>query len=150
GVEEGVGGGGVGVRTMGGGTGRSGGGRKIGGVDVVLERERHAVQRSQPLAAPALLVGADRRGAQASGLEADESVELRRRAARQQRLGQILGRKLAVAYRLCRLADAKLRDFHHRVPLYSFRWGKAIHLIEQRAYGEYDEISFGAILTRSP
>src|SRR5262249_56019422 len=117
GVEEGVGGGGVGVRTMGGGTGRSGGGRKIGGVDVVLERERHAVQRSQPLAAPALLVGADRRGAHASGLEADESIELRRRATRQQRLAQIAARKPPAPYPLPPLPPPIPPPLPHLIPL---------------------------------
>ena len=43
--------------------GRAAGGRQIGGVEVVLERERHAVQRAEPLAAlaPAVSAAARRR-----------------------------------------------------------------------------------------
>src|SRR5258708_2205489 len=55
--------------------GRSAGGRKIGRIDVVLERERHPVQRPEPLAALTPLVGGPCRGAQAVRLEADERVE---------------------------------------------------------------------------
>jgi hypothetical protein len=55
--------------------GRSGGGGKLGGMDVVLERDRNPMQRPQPLAAPTPLVGGACRSAQAVRLEANERVE---------------------------------------------------------------------------
>jgi hypothetical protein len=62
--------------------------RIVHGIDVVLDRERHAVEWPERLATPALLVGPARRGAHFVRLEADEGMERRcRRAARQQCLG---------------------------------------------------------------
>ena len=56
------------------------------------------MERTQPVAALALLVGTPGRGAHPVGLETDEGVELWcRRTAREQRLGQRLRRQIAGA-----------------------------------------------------
>ena len=55
--------------------------RKIGRVEIIFQRDRHAVQRTEALAALTLLVGAPRRGTHRIRIKADEGVEGRRPCA---------------------------------------------------------------------
>ena len=96
---------------MGGERRRARGGRIADGVDVVLDRERHAVQRTERTAIPAALVGIAGRGAHALGLEADEGIERGgTRAARQQLLRQRLRGQVARGNGLRQLSQTKLAN----------------------------------------
>jgi hypothetical protein len=82
-----------------------------GGVEVVLERERHAVQ--QAAGGRALRVGGARRGTHGRGIEMDEGVERRRLVgARQQGVGVGQGGRFAAADRGRRVADRQVGRIH--------------------------------------
>jgi len=74
------------------------------------------MQRPEPLAALSPLVGGRCRGTQAVPLKADERIERRRRrAARQQRLGQRFCRLLAVADRVRCPSGTEFKQCHHTI-----------------------------------
>jgi len=101
---------------------RAAGGRIVGGIEVVLQRKRHAVQRAGRRACCPLPIGFPGRRADFVRLERDEGVEACvRRRARQQRIGQRFGRRLAGADRFRRLRYSKIIEFRHRRTLYGFR-----------------------------
>jgi hypothetical protein len=75
---------------------RAAGGRIVDGVEIVLERQRHAVQRPERGARGPLLVGRPRCRAHLVGLERDEGVQACVRGrARQERIRQRLGLDVA-------------------------------------------------------
>ena len=90
------------------------GGRVVDGVEIVFERQRHAVQRADRGARRPALVGLARRRAYFIRLERDECVQaLVGRRARQQRIRQRLGLDVAGADRLGRLGHAKIVKLRH-------------------------------------
>ena len=65
----------VALGSVAGKAGRAAGGRIIGGVEIVLERQRHAVQWADRGARSPALIGLPRRRAHFIGLERDECVQ---------------------------------------------------------------------------
>ena len=105
---------GVALRPIAGKPGRAAGGCVFGGVEIVLQRQRHAVELAEGRAGRALPVGFAGGGADALGVKRDEGVEIGvRRGARQQRVGERLGRGFAGADRVRRLGHSKVVKLPH-------------------------------------
>jgi hypothetical protein len=133
--------------------GRAAGGGRIGAVEVVLDGERHAVQRPEPLTALALGVGPPGGGAHRVGIEAYEGVERSSRGApRKQRFGQRLCRDLACAD--CRgcVPDTKLSECNHLATRGFARYCQAEYarVVAVGAIGAYDRSEVSLYLPLGP
>ena len=94
-------------------TRRAAGRRQIRGIDIVFDRERHAVEGAHGTARLPRLVCAPRRGPHRGRILRDEAVERRRHGASlEQRLGVSGRRHLAAAKRCPRLADRHFLQHH--------------------------------------